>query len=274
MSLIKKCRLFHNKLLNGFLVVFAILNLLSACGSNIILMADLPEEDANEILAVLLDDGIAVNKTIEKNGVTLMVAGNQVARALDVMRAHGLPRERFTGIGTVFQKQGLVSSPLEERARYIYALSQELGDTLSNLDGVLVARVHVVLPEKGNVNETPTPATAAVFIKHRTGMSLDVLQPQIRSLVSNAIPGLTPERVTVITIASQVPVKTVGVAWKSVLGAHVAPDSTTKILTIVTLLIILVILSILIIAYLVWTFIWLPKKTHSNQTKASNIAEQ
>jgi len=271
MSLMKKdFQVFMRTLFNGFLIGFVVLNLLSACGSSIILMAGLPEEDANEILAVLLDDGITVNKTVEKNGVTLMVAGSQVARALDVMRAHGLPRERFTGIGTVFQKQGLVSSPLEEKARYIYALSQELGDTLSNLDGVLVARVHVVLPEKGNVNETPTPATAAVFIKHRASMSLDVLQPQIRNLVSNAIPGLMPDRVTVITIASQLPIKTMDVSWKTVFGAHVAPDSVTKIQVIITILIILVMLTILVIAYLVWTFIWLPRKAKNNQTNVNN----
>ncbi|MCE4861265.1 EscJ/YscJ/HrcJ family type III secretion inner membrane ring protein, partial [Campylobacter jejuni] len=80
---------------------------------------------------------------------------------------------------------------LEERARYIYALSQELTNTLSQMDGVLAARVHVVLPERGGVGENTTPSTAAVFIKHQAGYNLDALQPQIRKLVTHAIPGLT-----------------------------------------------------------------------------------
>ena len=118
------------------------------------------------------------------------VDGQQVARALDILRARGLPRERFDGMGQIFRKEGLVSSPLEERARYIYALSQELTNTLSQMDGVLAARVHVVLPERGGVGETTTPSTAAVFIKHQTGYNLDALQPQIRKLVTHAIPCL------------------------------------------------------------------------------------
>ena len=99
----------------------------------------------------------------------------------------GLPRERFDGMGQIFRKEGLVSSPLEERARYIYALSQELANTLSQMDGVITARVHVVLPERGGVGEEATPSTAAVFIKTQPGYALDALLPQIRRLVIHAI---------------------------------------------------------------------------------------
>ena len=106
-------------------------------------------------------------------------------------------------MGQIFRKEGLVSSPLEERARYIYALSQELANTLSQMDGVITARVHVVLPERGGVGEEATPSTAAVFIKTQPGYALDALLPQIRRLVIHAIPGLSEDKVSVALINAQ-----------------------------------------------------------------------
>ena len=142
---------------------------LAAYGSNVTLFSASTEGEANEVLSVLLDAGIRAEKLTGKEGVAVLVDAKQVARALDILRSQGLPRERFDGMGQIFRKEGLVSSPLEERACYIYALSQELTNTLSQMDGVLAARVHVVLPERGGVGETATPSTAAVFLKHQIG---------------------------------------------------------------------------------------------------------
>ncbi|WP_284700755.1 type III secretion system inner membrane ring lipoprotein SctJ [Robbsia betulipollinis] len=209
-------------LLLGMLTLLASL---AACGARVELMGAVPEDEANEIMSTLLNAGVSVDKRIAKAGVTLSVPSDQVSRALDVMRAHGLPRERFTGMGNVFRKEGLVSSALEERARYVFALSQELGETLSQIDGVVSARVHVVLPERGNINEAATPATAAVFIKHKAGMSLDALQPHIRQMVANGIPGLSADHVTVFMVASPAAPVPAAIAWRTVLGLHVAAES-------------------------------------------------
>jgi type III secretion protein J len=183
--------------------LFGSLVFLAACGARVDLLSASTEAEANEVLSALLDAGMDARKTTTKAGIAINVDGGQVARALDVLRARGLPRERFDGMGQIFRKEGLVSSPLEERARYVYALSQELTNTLSQMDGVLAARVHVVLPERGGVGEITTPSTAAVFIKHQAGYSLDALQPQIRRLVTHAIPGLTEDRVSIALVSAQ-----------------------------------------------------------------------
>ncbi len=177
---------------------------LVACSARVDLLGAVPEDEANEVLAALLKADIDAGKTAGKEGmVGVQVSGLQVAQALQVLRDNGLPRERFAGMGQIFKKEGLISSPLEERARYIYALSQELSSTLSQIDGVLAARVHVVLPERGVAGEPGTPATAAVFIKHQEGYNLDIIQPQIRRLVTNSIPGLSADRVSIVFVASQ-----------------------------------------------------------------------
>lgn len=236
-------------------LVLGLALLLAACGSRVELFSAASESEANEVLSVLLDAGIAAQKATTKTGVAVSVDGQQVARALDILRARGLPRERFDGMGQIFRKEGLVSSPLEERARYIYALSQELTNTLSQMDGVLAARVHVVLPERGGVGENTTPSTAAVFIKHQAGYNLDALQPQIRKLVTHAIPGLTEDRVSIALVSAQpTAVSGGGHATRQVLGIEVGEGSSVTLLAWLALLILLVLALAGALAYVLWRY--------------------
>uniref|UniRef100_UPI003F65BEA3 type III secretion system inner membrane ring lipoprotein SctJ n=1 Tax=Castellaniella ginsengisoli TaxID=546114 RepID=UPI003F65BEA3 len=235
-----------------------VLAFLAACGSNVTLYSAASEGEANELLSVLLDAGIRAEKTIGKEGAAIAVDGAQVARALDILRSQGLPRERFDGMGQIFRKEGLVSSPLEERARYIYALSQELTNTLSQMDGVLAARVHVVLPERGEIGESATPSTAAVFIKHQVGYSFDALRPQIRQLVTHAIPGLTEDRVSITLVSAQPGAGTAHEApvQVSVLGFQVAQGSAGGLGLLLGVLILLVLGLAGGLGYLLWRGGW------------------
>ena len=226
---------------------------LAACGSKVTLYAAASEDEANELLSVLLDSGIKTEKVPGKEGAAVLVEAGQVARALDILRARGLPRERFDGMGQIFRKEGLVSSPLEERARYIYALSQELTNTLSQMDGVLAARVHVVLPERGGIGETAMPSTAAVFIKHQVGYSLDALQPQIRKLVTHAIPGLTEDRVSIALVSAHPRASgTDAPPRTSLLGFEVAPESVGGLGALLGVLLVLLLAAGGGLAYLLW----------------------
>lgn len=181
-------------------------SLLAGCGQRVELMTAIAEPEANEIMAALQNAGIPVDKKPGKDGlVGIGIPADQVGRAVDLLREKGLPRERFAGMGQMFKKEGLISSPLEERARYLHALSQELGATLSQIDGVTLARVHVVLPERTLPGEAPVPSSAAVFIKHQDGYNMDTVQPLVRRLVSHSIPGLAPERVSIVLVSAVPP---------------------------------------------------------------------
>ena len=146
------------------------------------------------------------------------------------MDARGLPRPPYQSMGEIFKKEGLISSPVEERARMIYALSQELSHTISKIDGVLYAHVQVVLPEPGDFGTAGNASSAAVFIKYDDSVSLDAVVPQVRRLVANSIPGLTYENVSVILVPSAlqaVPALGSGPATQlaSVWGVQVAAGS-------------------------------------------------
>lgn len=184
-------------------VTLCTLALLSGCGGVVELYANMAERDANEVLASLHRVGIEARKLPGKDGmVHLTVPQSDVAAAIAHLDDVGLPRGTRASMGDVFRKEGLISSPLEERARYLWALSQELSETLSEIDGVLRARVHVVLPERSTGMDPGMPSSAAVFLKHRPDVDLKPVLPHVRQLVASSIAGLTPERVSVVTVAA------------------------------------------------------------------------
>ena len=211
---------------------------LAACSRQVELMAALPATEANEIIAALQNAGIGADKVAGKEGLAAVkVAAGDVGRAVDLLREKGLPRERFAGMGQVFKKEGLISSPLEERARYVYALSQELGATLSQIDGVVFARVHVVLPERASLGESVMPSSAAVFIKHQDGYNLETLQPLVRRLVSHSIPGLSPEKVSIVLVSAQParPKNESGATWSANSAAATTLVVLLSVLTVAAL---------------------------------------
>lgn len=190
-------------LIQGVLLV--ILLLLAGCDKRIELHRNLSETDANEVIAQLADKHIEADKTLSKEGVSVSVSASDMARAVRILDAAGLPHKARANMGDIFRKEGVISSPLEERARYIYALSQELESTLSQIDGILVARVHVVLPERVAPGEPVQPASAAVFIKHRPDLDPDVIKPRVERLIRTSIPGLSDkaEKLSVVFVSAK-----------------------------------------------------------------------
>ena len=133
--------------------------------------------------------------------VTLTVESGRVPDAITLLNAAGLPREKFANMGDLFKKEGLISSPSEERVRYIYGTTQELSRTLTGIDGVLSARVHVVLPNNDPVASTAAkPASAAVMIRYAPGTAIEAAVPKIKELVVNSIEGLSYDRVSVVLV--------------------------------------------------------------------------
>ena len=186
--------------------VFCVIGLAAALAgcSQQELYGQLSERQANEMVAVLRDSGIAAEKAAhENNQFALSTSNADFSRAVGLLRAAGYPRADFDTLGQVFKKEGFVSSPLEERARLIHALSQEMASTLNNIDGVVLARVHLAVPEKDPLADKPRPAAASVFIKHRPGVDLSPRAGHIKALVVNAIDGLPYDNVTVVLFPAE-----------------------------------------------------------------------
>jgi type III secretion protein J len=170
---------------------------LALAGCKVGLYSGLNEPEANDIVAALSAQNIDARKEhLEGADWQVQVDEDRLGASLAVLRAQGLPHERFATMGEMFQKQGLVSTPAEERMRYIYAVSQELSQTLRSIDGVVEARVHVVIPANDPLSDKLRPSSAAVFIKHRPDVDLRLLVPAVKDLVAHSIEGLGYDQVS------------------------------------------------------------------------------
>jgi type III secretion protein J len=161
---------------------------------------NLSSRDANEMYAILANNGISATREIQTDGTgKLLITSSELPRAIQILSAQGYPREAYKSMADVFPGDGLIVTPLEQRARLVFAMSQELSKTVSMIDGVTRARVHLVLPEIELRGANSTKPSASVAIHHRAGMDTADLSGKVRTLVANGVQGLSVRDVTVAT---------------------------------------------------------------------------
>jgi len=173
--------------------------LLTACKAS--LFEGLDEDQANRIVAVLSHHGISGSKerNADKTWNVSVDQGDAVA-ATELTGAYALPRGGHANLGELFSREGLISSPEEDHVRYVYGLTQELSETLEKIDGVLVARVHIVDPPRDPLSGTVVEPSASVLLRYRSDYSIEPMREKIRSLVAGAVQGLTTDHVYVTLI--------------------------------------------------------------------------
>jgi type III secretion protein J len=176
----------------------ALLLLLSACSQQ--LVGGLDEQAANQVVGALRNEGISAEKS--RTGEELWkvsVADDEFSRAVSVLRRRNLPPQTFDGLGRVFKKDSLVSTPTEERARLIHAMSQELERSLMEM----VARVHPVIPPHDPLNPKKIGTSASVLVKYRAGSDIGQREAMIRTLVASGIEGLSYDDVRVLLVSAE-----------------------------------------------------------------------
>jgi len=230
---LSELRSISKRLLLVFLAV-----MLAGCGAED-LYTNVTESDANTMLGLLIARGISATKRpVKENLFAVAVPRDQFASAVDILKWYGIPKETFQGIGEMFPKTGLVSSPSEERIRFMYALAGNISEMLSNIDGVITARVILVLPSNDPYTNKNNPASASVFLKIRPGFDTTTQIPQIKQLVMNSVEGLIYDKVAVTLVRSDEvdffnPMKSFNTAGK-ILGMSVSPESKGTLLLLLS----------------------------------------
>ena len=202
-------------------------------GCKVELYSGLAERDGNDILALLAASGIVAEKVPGKDQiVTINVDESDVAAAIDILNRNGFPRDNFASLGDIFKKEGLISSPFEERIRYTYGLSQGIAETLTRIDGVIAARVHISIPQqKAYGSSTQQVPSASVFVKYQPDSGVDQDVAKIKLLVQNSVESLDYDKISVALFAARDLQGTTdtGPPLQTVLGVRITRDSMARL---------------------------------------------
>ncbi len=165
---------------------------------------NLSEQDAAAIVARLREQRIPFE--VAENGTAIRVPADRAHEIRLQLAAQGLPQGGMIGY-EIFDRPGLGTLGMTEftqRLNYQRALEGELSRTISRLDPVESARVHLALPQPALLTERQREPTAAVVLKLRPGRNLEPRQVMaIQHLVSHSVEGLKPENVTVVTVEGE-----------------------------------------------------------------------
>lgn len=165
-----------------------------------VLYSDLDPADASTIVTRL--EGQNIPYELGANGRIISVPQDQVDRLRLSLAGEGLSGNV---IGKeIFDREGSFGrTSFELNVNFVRAVEGELARTIKYIQSVSEARVHIVMPERRPFQREASEPSASILVK-TVGGGLGQRQAQaIQSLVASAIPGLSPDRVTISDTAGR-----------------------------------------------------------------------
>src|SRR5579871_6065822 len=160
------------------------------------LYGQLSERESGQVMDALTAAGIEFK--LGQSGA-LSVPEAKVQEARIRLASQGLPQSDAMGIEMIQKESALGSSSLMESARYQSVLETELARTISKVQGVEAARVHLALPKPTVFVRDAHKATASVMVQLYPGRRLDPGQvAAIVHLVASSVPELSASDVTLV----------------------------------------------------------------------------
>jgi len=181
------------------------------------LYTDLDPSDAGEIVQLLKEQGIQY--MIKEDGTKIQVPHEKVNELRLDLAKRGLPENSNVGY-ELFDKTNLGMSEFVQKINFRRALEGELGKTISEMDEIRKARVHIVIPDRALFKKDQKVPTASITLHLKSNRSLSRLSVEgIQNLVSSSVEGLETDNVKVTdqkaNILSKTPLDESTVAGKT-----------------------------------------------------------
>ncbi|MCK5375030.1 MAG: flagellar M-ring protein FliF, partial [Alphaproteobacteria bacterium] len=181
----------------GLLTFFVFLSMRITSPEMKLLYTDLSTTDSGSVAAKLEETEITYE--ISSDGSRILVPSNEVGRARMLLAAAGLPNGGSMGYEIFDKQSGFGTTNFVQNINQVRALEGELSKTISSMDSIRSARVHIVLPQRELFSRESRSSSASVFLGIQTNSAIERQQiAAIQSLVASAIPNLKANNVSII----------------------------------------------------------------------------
>ena len=160
------------------------------------LYAGMPEAEKARVVEALTNSGMQVQLDPTTGEILVPTSDYHTARMR--LAAQGLPASVPEGYDSISEIP-MGSSRTVENVRLKQSQEIELARSISEIEGLVAARVHLAIPEKSVFARASVPPSASVFVQMEDGRSLSRQQiSAIVHLVSSSVPSLPKGEVTVV----------------------------------------------------------------------------
>ena len=167
-----------------------------------VLYADATYAEAQSVVARLEQDGVDHKVRDQGGRMTILVPRKDVSRLRLDLAADGYAVGESVGYEIFDDNQALGATSFQQNINRLRALEGELARTLSTINGVRSARVHLVLPERELFTRDKQTASASIVVDAPGGIDTRAVRA-IVNLTASAVPALDPSRVTVLDAQGQ-----------------------------------------------------------------------
>ena len=165
------------------------------------LFANMPESQLARVIDELDTRGVPYEL---RGNSTILVPQDQVYATRIQLVGNGLASSEGKGY-ELFDNTEFGVPTLIQNINYNRAMETELARSISQLEAVQAARVHLVRPEDTLFEEDEVPPSASVVLDLQYGVRPDSSEiDSIRFLVAGAVEGLLPEAIAIVDSAGNV----------------------------------------------------------------------
>jgi flagellar M-ring protein FliF len=182
--------------LAGLVAVIVAIGLWSSQGDYRVLFANLPDKEGGAVVAQLAT--MQVPYKFAEGGTAILIPAERVNDVRLKLAAAGLPKSSVIGF-ELMDNAKFGQTQTQERVNLQRALEGELTRTISSIDAVESARVHLALPNQNGFFREQQKPSASVVLMLRGGRTLDRSQlAGIVHLVASSVPELQTKDVSVL----------------------------------------------------------------------------